>query len=91
MNKEEIKKYIKEQIDKFYVIEHMDFEKVDLSRLLDYITNLKEEYEEADNDRHKLFEQNEKALEIIEQKRDEYDIPDELEKILKGGKHDKTN
>lgn len=45
MNKEEIKKYIKEQIDKCYVIEHMNFEKVDLSKLLDHITNLQEENE----------------------------------------------
>lgn len=33
--------------------------------LLDYITNLQEKYEEADNDRHKLFEQKEKAIECI--------------------------
>ena len=34
-------------------------------RLLDYITNLQEGYEKADNDRHKLFEQKEKAIEYI--------------------------
>lgn len=34
--------------------------------LLDYITNLQEKYKEADNDRHKLFEQKEKAIEYIE-------------------------
>ena len=43
MTQKEIKEYIKEQIDKCYVIEHMNFEKVDLSRLLDYITKLQEE------------------------------------------------
>lgn len=32
---------------------------------VDYITNLQEKYEEADNDRHKLFEQKEKAIEYI--------------------------
>lgn len=36
-------------------------------RLLDYITNLQEKYEEADNDRHKLFEQKEKARELLKE------------------------
>ncbi len=35
--------------------------------ILDYITNLQEKYEEADNDRHKLFEQKEKAIEFIKE------------------------
>lgn len=33
----------------------------------DYITNLQEKYEEADNDRHKLFEQKEKARELLKE------------------------
>ena len=33
-----------------------------LNELLDYITNLQEKYEEADNDRHELFERNNKAI-----------------------------
>ena len=36
-----------------------------LAIIFDYITNLQEKYEEADNDRHKLFEQKEKAIEYI--------------------------
>lgn len=43
--KDEIKEYIKEQIDKCYKIQHMNFEEVDLTKLLDYITNLQEENE----------------------------------------------
>lgn len=35
--------------------------------LYDYITNLQEKYEEADNDRHKLFEQKEKAIELLKE------------------------
>lgn len=37
-----------------------------LTEIEDYITNLQEKYEEADNDRHKLFEQKEKAIEYID-------------------------
>lgn len=37
----------------------------DLKIVLDYINNLQEKYEEADNDRHILFEQKEKAIEYF--------------------------
>lgn len=43
---------------------------IDLDELLDYINELEESRD--------------KALDIIEQKRGEYDIPDELENVLKG-------
>ena len=47
-----------------------------LNELLDYITNLQEKYEEADNDRHELFERNNKAIEYIEENTTkEYEVP----------------
>ena len=76
MTQEEIKKYIKEQIDKCYVIEHKEFEKVDLSKLLDYITNLQEENkkllkikkyaEEVGNKRNELYDRIDKAIEWLD-------------------------
>lgn len=38
----------------------------DYKEIYDYITNLQEQYEKADNDRHKLFEQKEKAYEYLD-------------------------
>ena len=61
---------IKEILDNLYRYKDEDYMKwqpediltiEDVWQLLDYITNLQEEYEKADNDRHELFERNEKA------------------------------
>ena len=49
--------------------EDADYKRLSVDEIVileDYITNLQEKYEEADNDRHKLFEQKEKAIEYIE-------------------------
>ncbi len=51
------------------------YQKQDIVKLLNYITSLQEEYEEADYDRHKLFEENQKLVKVIE----------ELENYLKVG------
>ena len=40
-------------------------EDINSNILNNYITNLQEEYKKADNDRHELFERNEKAIEYI--------------------------
>ena len=71
--KDEIKEIIRlnceEEIDvKYFAKDDSLVDTImDYSQLLDYITNLQEKYEEADNDRHKLFEQKEKAIEYIKQ------------------------
>ena len=58
----------------------------DLKRLLDYITNLQKRLDFMIDRNDEKQDRIDKALEIIEQKRGEYDIPDELEKLLKGEK-----
>lgn len=41
---------------------NLEYDGEQITQIYDYITNLQEKYEEADNDRHKLFEQKEKAI-----------------------------
>ena len=45
--------------------ERIEINEYERNILKDYITNLQQKYEEADNDRHKLFEQKEKTIELL--------------------------
>ena len=58
----------------------------DYVKLKDYITNLQKRLDFMIDRNDEKQDRIDKALEIIEQKRGEYDIPDELEKLLKGEK-----
>lgn len=87
----DITNYIKKQLEKTYCIEFKEFKKVDLNKLLDYITNLQKENERLkelnicvgceNNPDYKS--RIDKALEIIERNENKAPI-DEALKILKG-------
>jgi predicted nuclease with TOPRIM domain len=71
----EISDYLKD--DTNYDVGWGDYEKslykCDIEKLLDSITNLQQKYEEADYDRHKLFEENERLKELIFRQHEEYE------------------
>ena len=89
MNIEEIKEVIDNLngvVKGIYRMDEAGLETEDIETILNYITNLQKRLDFMIDRNDEKQDRIDKALEIIEQKRGEYDIPDELEKLLKGEK-----